>query len=134
MGINYLAVLVCGVASMIVGALWYSPILFGKMWMKEHGYTEEDLKKNFNPGLTYGFTFLLHLVVAFVLALIIEKTGITNIGDGLFIGLIVWIGFTAAPMVINSMFAKKSTNLVVIDSGHHLAQVLVFAVILTLWQ
>ena len=47
--INYLAVIVCGVISMIVGAMWYGPIL-GKLWMKQYGYTEEDLKKNFNPA------------------------------------------------------------------------------------
>ncbi|MFN3694309.1 MAG: DUF1761 domain-containing protein, partial [Ignavibacterium sp.] len=44
--INYLAVLVCGIISMVIGSLWYGP-LFSKLWMKQHGFTEEDLNKNF---------------------------------------------------------------------------------------
>ena len=47
--INFLAVLVCGVVSMIIGATWYGP-LFGKKWMKEEGSTEEELRKDFNEN------------------------------------------------------------------------------------
>ena len=32
--INYLAVLIAALASYVLGALWYSPVLFGKLWMK----------------------------------------------------------------------------------------------------
>ena len=31
--INYLAVLVCGVLHQVLGALWYSPLLFGRPWL-----------------------------------------------------------------------------------------------------
>jgi hypothetical protein len=31
--INYVAVFVAALASMIIGAAWYSPILFGKEWI-----------------------------------------------------------------------------------------------------
>ena len=32
--INWLAVLVAGISSFVVGGIWYSPGLFGKAWMK----------------------------------------------------------------------------------------------------
>ena len=64
--INYLAVLVSGILAMVVGSIWYGP-LFGKIWMKEEGYTEEDLTKDFNPAKTYGLTFIAALVVVYVL-------------------------------------------------------------------
>lgn len=43
--INYLAVLIAAIVSMIVGGLWYSPILFGKMWTKAMGWNEETMKE-----------------------------------------------------------------------------------------
>ncbi len=33
--INHLAVFVCGLLSLVIGALWYSPVLFLKAWQKE---------------------------------------------------------------------------------------------------
>ncbi len=51
--INYLAVILCGIISMVIGAIWYGPV-FGKLWMKQYGFTEEDLRKDFNPAKTTG--------------------------------------------------------------------------------
>ena len=48
-GINYLAVLVCGILAMGLGALWYSPMLLGKMWLVAVDKSEEELKQEFNP-------------------------------------------------------------------------------------
>jgi len=43
--VNYLAVLACTVVAMILGSLWYSPVLFGNAWMKAIGLKKEDFKK-----------------------------------------------------------------------------------------
>ena len=43
--VNYLAVLVAAIVNMVVGALWYSPLLFGKAWMKLTGFNKKQLKK-----------------------------------------------------------------------------------------
>ena len=40
MGINYWAVLVAGVAYMVLGAIWYTPALFGNAWLKAIGKTK----------------------------------------------------------------------------------------------
>jgi hypothetical protein len=36
--VNYLAILACGILFMIVGALWYSPLLFGKPYGHHPGH------------------------------------------------------------------------------------------------
>lgn len=43
--VNLVAVLVAGVVDMVIGALWYSPVLFAKSWMRLIGKKEEDMKK-----------------------------------------------------------------------------------------
>jgi hypothetical protein len=40
--INLPAVLVATIYTMVVGFLWYSPLLFAKPWMKEMGYDPND--------------------------------------------------------------------------------------------
>ena len=49
--INYLAVLVSAIIGMIIGALWYSPLLFGKLWMKLSGMTEKQLNEAKKKGM-----------------------------------------------------------------------------------
>jgi len=130
--INFAAVLVCGIASMIIGSIWYGP-LFGKKWMAGVGFNEEDLKKDFNPVKTYGLTFLGHLIIAYVLARVIGYIGVMGISEGLRIAFLCWLGFTGATMMINYLFEKKSIALFFINSGYHLIVLLVYSIILTLW-
>ena len=40
---NLLAILVAAATGFLIGGLWYGP-LFGKAWMAEHGFTEEQLR------------------------------------------------------------------------------------------
>ena len=54
MDVNLLAVLVCGVAAMAVGFLWYSPLLFAKPWVKEMGYDMNDKAKTDEMRKTAG--------------------------------------------------------------------------------
>ena len=38
--INYFAVLAAAVSTFVLGGLWYSPMLFGKAWMRANNFTE----------------------------------------------------------------------------------------------
>jgi len=37
--INWLAVLAAALSTFVVGGVWYSPILFGKVWLRAWGMT-----------------------------------------------------------------------------------------------
>ena len=43
--LNYLAVGAAALATIIIGALWYSPLLFGDLWLKAHGYPVEEMQQ-----------------------------------------------------------------------------------------
>ncbi len=131
--INYLAVLVCGILSMLVGAMWYGPV-FGKAWMKEVGYTEDDLKNDFSPGKTYGLAVISHICMALVLAYLIALTNASTIIEGIRISLSAWFGFIFLTMFINSLFARKTFRLVAIDSGYQLVNMIMFGILIILWR
>ena len=38
--INFLALIVASLSTLVVGFIWYNPKVFGTIWMKEIGMTE----------------------------------------------------------------------------------------------
>ena len=64
--INWFSVVIAAVSTFLVGGLWYGP-LFGKAWMSEFGFSEDDLKGRSAPK-----TFGLSLILAFVASAILE--------------------------------------------------------------
>ena len=60
--INYYVVLVSALAFFVIGAIWYSPVLFANSWLKELGITKEDMAKG-SMTKTFGVSFLLMLEI-----------------------------------------------------------------------
>ncbi|MBT4511815.1 MAG: DUF1761 domain-containing protein [Chloroflexi bacterium] len=129
--LNWLAVGVSMIANMFIGGLWYGP-LFGKRWMKELGFTMEDIEggQTWQP---YVIAIINSFLMAFVLANAIAWVGITAVDEGLLLGLILWLGFTGFSFGVNHAFEGRSIQLWAINSGMYLAGLLVMGVILTLW-
>src|SRR5437868_3361495 len=93
--INYLAVIICAIIFMIIGFLWYSPILFAKPWMKLVEKTEKDLKNGAKPHLYVG-AFIMALLTNYVLANVIGYYHAVTVLGGAAVGFWMWLGFTAA--------------------------------------
>ena len=128
--VNYLAVLVCALVATGLGTLWYSPFLFGKLWLQETEQSEEELKRRNSSVRIYGLTFLGHLAMAYVLARVMSYTNATTVTESMRLAFLCWTGFTASTMLINAVYEKKSIRLVAVDGGYHLIVLLVFGVIL----
>lgn len=134
--INYLAVLVAAVAAFLAGGLWYSPILFGKMWMHLTGKTEQDMKKG-NVGMSYLLAFLFTLLMSYVLAhaLVFASAYLkaTGVQAGLMAAVWNWLGFVLPVQIWQQLWEGKSWKLFLINGGHTLVGLLVMGVILSLW-
>src|SRR2546425_1138653 len=90
--INILAVLVAAVLTFVLGAVWYSPVLFAKQWMAAQGYTPEKLEEMKRRGVTraYAVSVLCYLVTAYVMALLASYTNSTTLAQGLWLGFLPW--------------------------------------------
>jgi hypothetical protein len=135
--VNLLAVLVAAISTMIVGFLWYSPILFAKPWMREMGYDPEDkarikeMQKSAGPA--YAGSFVASLISAFVLALFFRWLRVSGIHYGLVTSFHVWLGFVATVQFTDALFQKKSMKLFAINTGFQLLCFLVMGAILASW-
>lgn len=130
--INYFAVLVAALIPMIIGALWYSPILFAKQWMKLIGKTEADIKKG-NPTKGYIGSFLGALVMSYVLAHIVVLTNSTSISGGLQAGFWAWLGFVATTHLSMYLFENKPLKLYAINVGYYLVALPLMGALLASW-
>ena len=132
--INFLAVIVAAVGYMVIGAVWYSPVVFGKMWMKLAGITQKDIdKQKKTMPKTYGFAFLGALITSYILAIIIGLVGAITLVGALQIGFLVWLGFVATTTLSTVLFEGKKQELYLLNNGYNLIALLVASAILTLW-
>src|SRR5947209_2604489 len=136
--INLLAVLVAAVSTMVVGFLWYSPLLFAKPWMREMGYDSNDQAKikemRKSAGRAYLGSFLASLVSAFVLALFFNWLGVIDVRFGLCVAFHVWLGFVATVQLTGVLFMKQSWKLFAMNTGYQLVCYLVMGAILAVWK
>jgi hypothetical protein len=136
--LNLLAVLVAAISTMVVGFVWYSPILFAKPWMREMGYDPDDKAKvqqmQKSAGLAYFGSFLAGLVSAFVLALFLHQFQVQSLQVGLLVGSHVWLGFVATVQLTGVLFMKQSLKLFAINTGYQLVCYLVMGAILAVWR
>jgi len=136
--LNLLAIFVAGLSTMVVGFLWYSPILFAKPWMREMGYDPNDKSKaeemRKSAGPAYLASLLAGFVSAFILALFLHEMRVQSIELGLLVGLHVWLGFVATVQLTGALFSKQSMKLFSINTGYQLVSYLVMSAILTAWR
>src|SRR6267154_2554954 len=136
--LNWLAILVAAISTMVVGFLWSSPRIFAKPWMKEMSYDPdnkaktEEMKKSAGPA--YGGSFVASLISAFTLALVLHGLRAVDLHFGLMASFHIWLGFVATVQFTGALFTKQSMKLFGINTGYQLVCYLVMGVILTLWQ
>lgn len=138
--VNYLAIAASGVASMVIGFLWYGP-LFGKPWSKLMGWgdmTPEQLKeKQKKAGPMYAISFVGSLVMAYVLAHSLAFAqaylGTSGFSSGLEAGFWSWLGFVAPVTIGSVLWEGKPMKLWYINASYYLVLLLVMGVILALW-
>ena len=118
--INWLAVLLAFIASMVIGFVWYLPAVLGNKWMAAIGKTEEDLK-NISGGAGIWVPMMVAAALtALLLAVLISKLGLDNALAGGFFALVLALVFRAGGHVIHNGFAGRPVAVTLIDSGHDL--------------
>ena len=130
--INWLAVLVAGIAYFLLGAIWYS-VLFGKKWKSYNASLADaaDAKKG-AAGIMI-FSLLLMIVCALGLAIIAKRCGIFGWSGGLKLGLLTGICFAATAVHISYVYEKRPLGLHLINGLYNILGNVVAALVVCLW-
>ncbi len=129
--INWLAIVVAAAINMAIGALWYSPALFGKQWAKLHGKKVGDMGEG-NMG--YLVTAVGALIQAWVLVHFVRYAGSITFWKGAITGFWLWVGFVAVVMAGSLIFEGKPWKLWRINAGYYLVVLLINGALLAAWR
>ena len=133
--IDLVAVFIASIVGMILGAAWFSPLLFGNLWMKLSGMSKSDANMSKQKGMTsrYIIAFITLLVTNYILALFVQYAGATTFVDGAVVGVLVWLGFFATSMMSIVLWENKPFGLYALQTLHYLVVLSLAAGILAAW-
>jgi hypothetical protein len=132
MYINHLAVAVCALSSLIIGGIWYSPLLFYKAWVKESGLNVEHNKKT-NMLKTFGITLVLSYIMSYNLAFFLGDSK-TDWQWGLTAGFLAGFGWATLSLAIIALFELKSFKYMLINGGYITVWFSLIGFILGAWR
>ena len=132
---NILAILVAAVVAWLIGALWYSPLLFAKQWVAAHEFGPEALAKmKGDAPRAYGISFVAFLVMAAVLSIVLNHLDAHDWRSGALWGAHIWLGFALTLGLIANVYSGKKFAVFMIDTGYQLVYLIAMGAILGAWH
>lgn len=126
--LNWLAVIVCWIAHVVISLAWYQPFFFGKAWVRLSG-------REMKPAMQWiPVGFLAHLVCIIALAVIIYLADARTILEGTALGLLVSVGFIGAMLGGELIWEKIPFQLFLIRLGDQILTLSLVGAILAIWK
>lgn len=133
---------------MVLGMIWYGPLLFGKTWMKIIGVDpatmppekikEMQKKAMLLYGLQFGITIISLYIFTYYTVLWQTMMGEMGAWSGIQNALWIWLGFIMPIQAGNAMWSGKPKNLAWImfftTAGYQLAAFIIFGAIIGGWN
>lgn len=130
--LNWLAVVVAGLAYFVLGAVWYSEPLMGRQYRSALGL---DPDRSGTPEPKSLIVNLVGwLVSALALALVMVAAGASGVGDGILFGLLVGVGMVVSQMLVTTTYEGRGTALVKVNAPYAIIGYVVMGIILATWR
>lgn len=134
--LNWLAVLVAAIAYFAIGALWYAPPVFGKVWADAGGFALPEPGSRPSPAI-YLTPLVGSVLSAIALGMIAAASGTDTFLEGIVLGLVVAIGFALSIALVTAQFESQKPKPMVwgaVNGGYHVVGNLIAAIIIASWQ
>ena len=134
--LNWLAVIVAALAYFAIGAVWYAPPVFGKVWSAAGGMAMPEAGARPSPAI-YLTPLVGSVLSAVALGMLAKATDTDTLQEGIALGLVVAIGFAVAISFVTAQFESEKPKPLVwgaVNAGYHVVGNLVAAIIIASWQ
>jgi hypothetical protein len=128
---NHLHILATALLQWILGALWYSPVLFGKPWNAVVNVPPEKKKTRMIFGMIASY--IGSVIVAFMLMHVLWWADATSLKRSALVGFSLWAGFVFAPLSAQYVYEGRPFKLFAINTGYWLVALLASAALLVRW-
>jgi len=131
---NYLAVVVAAVAYWVLGAIWFG-VVFGRQWLQLEHIPPEQVAamKGAAAAFPYIMSFVLNLIIAFVLAQLCAWRNATTAARGASLGVLLWIGIIGPITYTTNMYEMRPLNLFLLNECYVLVGLFLMGAILGAW-
>ncbi len=128
---DWLTIFTGAVVAMLIGMLWYSPLLFVKPWMALSSNSHESLKKAkvSRPGKTYFAAFVVCVLMSGAVHFFVQTLAMHTVIEAVFIAGMLWLGFIATTLFSGVLWERKPFGLFLINAGHGLAVVVALSLV-----
>ncbi|MEO6252861.1 MAG: DUF1761 domain-containing protein [Ferruginibacter sp.] len=134
--LNWPAIAVAALAYFILGAAWYSKMLFAKRWIADLKIDVNNPNAKKGMGMMFGGSLLLMFVQCLAIAILANKLQIIGAGwmSGVKLGAVTGGCFCAAAVGVNYLYEKKPLSLFLINAGYAIVGNIIAAVIICSWE
>lgn len=130
--VNFLAVFLAMVGSMIVGAFWYTKGVFGARWAKLVNITDEQMEQGSSRAIIV--TMIVSLITAYVLAQMayLANAYLQNsfLMDSVTVAFWLWAGLTAARFITHDAFEQRPRQLTAMNVAHEFVTLILMGLII----
>lgn len=124
-GLNIAGIITATFAGMVLGGLWYSPVLFGKQWMAAIDKTPETIGTPTGPMLG---SIVASFLTAIGIAILFPLIGVEQLEDAIKAGLILGVLVVFPALLSDNLFCGWGTRLLIIQSGYRILAILLMSV------
>lgn len=119
--IDWIAVLLAVVISMVVGSVLYAPPVLGRWWWRQVGI---DPAKQETAAATRALVvaILLSVVMAIAFAVVFGWTGASGAAEGATVGALAGIAFGIPIGVVHPTFEGRPLTVGLLYGAHHLVE------------
>jgi hypothetical protein len=128
---SFASVLLAGIASILIEQIWYSPRLFGTIWLRLTNVSPEQVELGRRRTWYSAFIGLVaSMVIALVMAYIGIALEVSSFGAAAGLGALCWIGFCAPTLLSQILWDQKPATLFLVNACYWLVAFIAMAAIL----
>ncbi len=129
--VNHLAVWLLVLAQQAIGFIWYSPALFGDLWLRLQGKTAGDVDaSNLAP---FVIAIAAAAAMTYFYAWLLRRLAVKSVGGALRLAALIWVSVSFLEFAMHYAFLGLPIGVLLIDMGKSLLGVSLVAVVLVSW-
>ena len=131
--INWLAVIVAGLAYFMLGAIWYS-FIFKNAWLKAANVNVNDPNMKGGVAQIMLTSLILMIIASLGIALILSKISPQTTMTGVKVGLLAGLCFSVTGISISYLYEKRPLALHLINGAYNTVGCVIAGIILAVWK
>lgn len=134
--LNWLAVVLGAVIYFALGAVWFTPLLFGRQWQNSIGWAASQRPPEMKPS-AYALPAVAYVVMAIATGLLAAATGSDTLIEGIVLGVVVGVGYAVTLTAVEAVFDPNKPQPWTwfgISASYHFLGLLIVAVLVSVWR